>query len=139
MQAAVTLRKIGARPIEGEPDLANLWAERARLLGTKETKLPLWRGRVLGPAYRYGELAANARFRTRQSFIAGQKANVVVEPQGGVKLELAVSDDTGAPVCQVSASSKSLGCQWVPTFTGTNDIDIVNIENRPVRFYLILN
>lgn len=139
MQAAITLRQIGARPVEGEPDLADLWDERARLLGTKETRLPLWRGRVLGPAYRYGELAANARFTTRQSFIAGQKANVVVEPRGGVKLELAVNDDAGAPVCQVSASSKTLGCQWVPTFTGTNVIDIVNTEARPVRFYLILN
>lgn len=139
MQAAIALRQIGARPGEGEPDLAILWAERARSLGTKAIRLPLWRGRVLGPAYRYGELAANGRFTTRQSFIAGQKANVVVEPRGGVKLELSVNDDTGAPVCQVSASTKTLGCQWVPTFTGTNVIDIVNIETRPVRFYLILN
>lgn len=139
MKAAVRLHQLGARPVEGEPDLVQVWADKARAAGVKVPAFHQWRGRVLGPAYRRGELQAGGRFSTRQSFIAGQTADVAVEPVGMVQLGLGVRDDEGKSVCEVNASRPPLGCRWVPSFTAISIITISNPEPRPVKFYLILN
>jgi hypothetical protein len=139
MKAAVRLRQLGGQPAEGETDLAELWGKMAKAMGAKVPLEPDLRGRVLGPAYRVGELPAGGRFSTRQSFIAGLRADVAVEPVGSVQLELGVNDGEGKPVCRVHASRKILGCRWVPTVTEVNEIIIINSDTRPVKFYLILN
>lgn len=139
IEAAVKLRQLGGRPEAGEPDLAAVWTAMAKVMGAKPRFEPDLRGRVLGPAYRLGELKAGGRFSTRQSFIAGLRADVAVEPVGSVQLELGVNDGEGKPVCRVGASRKVLGCRWVPTVTEVNTITVTNPDTRSVKFYLILN
>lgn len=137
LSAATRLEKLGAHPVDGEPDLAAEWKAKAISLGAAPDA-PVWRGRVLGPAYRQGTLAANSRFETRQSFIAGQKADISVEAENGA-LELSVRDDDGSVVCQVAASLRTAGCLWVPPFTGPNTIAITNSHSRQVRYVLVTN
>ncbi len=139
MRAAMQLYRLGAHPVEGEPDLARIWGDKAQALGVAPVVMRPWRGRVLGPAYRRGVLAAGARFSTRQSFVAGQGADVTVQPVEGAQLELVVSEGDGRLVCAVSASREALGCRWVPTVTDINVITVTNPAPHAGRFYLILN
>ncbi len=138
MAAAMKLETLGAHPAEGENDLAAAWKTRASALGAKAPDAPPWRGRFLGPAYRHGTLAANASFATRQSFIAGQKADISVESEMDA-LELKVWDDDGKPVCQVTTSARLLGCRWIPPFSGPSTITIANRRAEPARYILVLN
>jgi hypothetical protein len=138
MRAATRLQALGAHPVDGQADLAADWKARALALGAKPSDDPVWRGRLLGPAYRQGTLAPNGRFETRQSFIAGQKADVSVEA-GNVALELSVSDEDGKAVCQVTNATRSLGCRWVPPFTGPNTIAITNTQAVTARYVLVTN
>jgi hypothetical protein len=139
MQAAMRLHRLGAHPVEGEPDLARIWADKAQALGVAPAATRPWRGRVLGPAYRSGVLPAGAQFTTRQSFVAGQRADVTVQPVEGAQLALAVSEGDSKMVCAVSASREALGCRWVPTVTDINVITVTNPGPHAGRFYLILN
>lgn len=138
MAAAVKLETLGARPAEGEGDLAVAWKIKASAMGAKASDAPPWRGRLLGPAYRQGTLAANASFETRQSFIAGQKADISVESEMDA-LELKVWDDDGKPVCQVTTSARLLGCRWIPSFSGPSTITIANRKAEPARYILVIN
>ncbi|ESQ75059.1 hypothetical protein [Asticcacaulis sp. AC402] len=136
---AQALSLMGARPEDGAPDLARQWATRARALGARPTTAVAFRGRTLGPGYRSGKVSANGAFRTRQTYSAGQRAEIVLVPVDDAPLSLEVRDDEGASVCAVAPSTRNLGCRWVPTFTGANEIEVRNDNPVTVNFYIVLN
>lgn len=136
---ARALSLIGARPQDGAPDLARQWANRAKALGAAPASTPPFRGRTLGPGYRSGRISAHGAFRTRQTYNAGQRAEIVVVPGDDMPLSLEVLDDEGTAVCSVAASTRNLGCRWVPSFTGANTIEVGNDNPHPVNFYIVLN
>ena len=136
---ARALSLMGARPEDGAPDLAREWAGKAKDMGAKSDGAVAFRGRTLGPGYRSGRVSANSQFRTRQNFNAGQRAEIVLVPVDDAPLSLAVRDDDGESVCSVAPSTRNLGCRWVPTFTGANEIEVRNDTAQTVNFYMVLN
>jgi hypothetical protein len=138
MAAAIRLRQLGARPVEGAPNLVVQWRKQAMALGARSPATPPFRGRILGPAYRYGEIAPHERFRTQQSFIAGQVAEVLVTPISKASLHLNVTDDAGQSVCVTSSGAGKLACRWAPRFSGSADIVIENADQSVASYYLVL-
>ncbi|EGF93630.1 hypothetical protein ABI_20710 [Asticcacaulis biprosthecium C19] len=136
---AQALALMGAKPEEGAPDLARQWAATAKTLGARPATAVAFRGRTLGPGYRSGKVTANGAFRTRQTYNAGQRAEIVLVPVDAEPLSLEVRDDEGEPVCAVAPSTRNLGCRWVPTFTGSNEIEVRNDNPVTVNFYIVLN
>lgn len=135
---AQALIRLGAHSDDG-PDLAKVWMRRARELGVTPREEVAFRGRTLGPGYRQGHIGAHGHFQTHQSFNAGQRAEIVLVPIDEAPLSLDVVDDEGAPICSVAPSTRNLGCRWVPSFTGTSDINVNNDNDRDVSFYIVLN
>lgn len=129
---------LGATPEGGAPDLAREWRRKAAQMGA-HISTDTFRGRTLGPAYRQGRVGPGASFHTRQSFNAGQRAEISVVPQDDAPLSLSVTDDDGRQICDVAPSTRNLGCRWVPTFTGSSDINVDNSNDRAVAFYIVLN
>ena len=136
---AQALIRMGAHNEDDTADLADVWLRRARELGVAPRDEVAFRGRTLGPGYRQGHIGAHGHFRTHQSFNAGQRAEIVLVPIDDAPLSLDVVDDEGAPICTVAPSTRNLGCRWVPSFTGTSDIDVNNDNDRDVSFYIVLN
>lgn len=137
LRAADRLDSLGAHPETGE-DIAAHWRETAAGLGT-DIRTTVSRGRTLGPAYSARDVTAMGRFATRQSFNAGEKANIAVVSPGGENLQLSVLDDDGAPACRQSRVSKRISCTWVPLWTGLFRIEVENAGDRSTWFYLITN
>ena len=137
LRAADRLDGLGAHPETGE-DIAAYWRKAAADLGA-DIRTTVSRGRTLGPAYSARDVAAMGRFATRQSFNAGEKANIAVVSPGEVNLHLSVLDDDGAPACSQSLVSKRISCTWVPLWTGLFRIEVENAGDQPARFYLITN
>ncbi len=135
---AQALIRMGAHSDDGT-DLADVWLRRAHDLGVHDRTDVAFRGRTLGPGYRQGHIGAHGHFRTHQSFNAGQRAEIVLVPIDDAPLSLDVVDDEGAAICSVAPSTRNLGCRWVPSFTGTSDIDVNNDNDRDVSFYIVLN
>ena len=135
---AQALIRTGAHSEDGN-DLADVWLRRAHDLGVAPRTEVAFRGRTLGPGYRQGHINAHGHFRTHQSFNAGQRAEIVLVPIDEAPLSLDVVDDEGSPICSVAPSTRNLGCRWVPSFTGTSDIDVNNDNDRDVSFYIVLN
>ncbi|ESQ88945.1 hypothetical protein ABAC460_14280 [Asticcacaulis sp. AC460] len=136
---AQALALMGAKPEDGAPDLARQWATTAKTLGARPSTAVAFRGRTLGPGYRSGKVTANGAFRTRQTYNAGQRAEIVLVPVDAAPLSLEVRDDEGEPVCAVAPSTRNLGCRWVPAFTGSNEIEVRNDNSVTVNFYIVLN
>lgn len=137
VQAAERLDSLGAHPETGE-DIAAHWRVAAAGLGA-DIRADVPRGRTLGPAYSARDVGGMERFATRQSFNAGEKANIAVVSPGGENLQLSVLDDDGAPACRQSRVSKRISCTWVPLWTGLFRIEVENAGDRSTRFYLITN
>lgn len=135
---AQALIRMGAHSEDGT-DLADVWLRRAQALGVAPRTEVAFRGRTLGPGYRQGHINAHGHFRTHQSFNAGQRAEIVLVPIDEAPLSLDVVDDEGAAICSVAPSTRNLGCRWVPSFTGTSDINVNNDNDRDVSFYIVLN
>ena len=135
---AQALIRTGAHSEDGN-DLADAWLRRAHDLGVAPRVEVTFRGRTLGPGYRQGHIGAHGHFRTHQSFNAGQRAEIVLVPIDEAPLSLDVVDDEGAAICSVAPSTRNLGCRWVPSFTGTSDINVNNDNDRDVSFYIVLN
>ncbi|KUR70924.1 hypothetical protein AQZ52_14005 [Novosphingobium fuchskuhlense] len=137
MQAAIALATSGAKPIEGEPDLARAWAHQAVLWGAPPAVIPAERGRMLGPGYRAITLNAGSDFHTRQVFTGGQSARVEVLALSGGGFTLSVSEDQSTPLCRRTADSGRVACTWVPLYSLPHDITVSNARARPGRFYLV--
>lgn len=138
MQVAEQMMRLDAYPL-GSQDMADAWATRASSLGTRYKPATIMRGRTIGPGYRDGQIAPHSQFSTRQNFNAGQRAEIIIVPLDGARLSLQVSNDEGRSVCRVSASTRNLGCRFVPTYTGANLIEVSNETDATVSFYIVLN
>ncbi|WP_379548888.1 hypothetical protein ACFCW2_06890 [Qipengyuania sp. DSG2-2] len=140
------LRSAGARQSEDAPDeaasLETRWLAAARALDPS-ANIPPMRGRVLGPSYQRGTVAAGSAKVTTQLYLAGKKAKVALAGQGpaaarsGLRLEIRQSD--GKPVCLRPSGSGKTGCEWIPLFSGRYEITVANSGSQPVQFTLVSN
>lgn len=137
MKAAVALATSGAKPAQGEPDLARAWAHQAVLWGALPAMIPAERGRLVGPGYRMITLNPGSDFHTRQVFTGGQSARVEVLALSGGGFTLSVSEDQSAPLCRRSADSGRVACVWVPLYSLPHEIVVNNVRAQPGRFYLV--
>lgn len=136
MVAARKLAALGARQaIPGEPDLAASWS--ATQHGGDAA--PIFRGRMLGPAYRKGLVSAGAQIRIEQVFMAGQVAEVVVAPSTGAQLNLTVANPAGQEVCKRRVLGPPGKCSWRPPFAGRYWVEISNSGARDANFFLVVN
>jgi hypothetical protein len=138
LQAAQRLDSLGAHPQDNTEDIARRWRQMATALGVKDTS-SVTRGRTLGPSYSLRTLETGQSFATRQSFNAGQKADIAITPLMKQSLQLKISNDEGASICMQTVSDHSQGCSWVPLWTGLFGIEVTNTGPQPSRFYLITN
>ncbi len=142
MAAAIKLADIEAHPADADGvNLALIWAKQARAWGAKANPSPQWRGRMLGPGYRQITLAGGTQYRTRQIFTAGQKARVqaIGMPSGAFSLVIAEdgTDSATTPLCQRHGANGTLSCEWIPTYSGPNDIALSNKQAKSAKFYLL--
>ena len=134
--AARTLTAFGAKPADSEtPDLAQIWASQAR-----DGAAPLvYRGRILGPAYRNGSIIPGSTTATEQLFLAGQLAHVTVSASRGALLNLAITDSKGKAVCQIMVGQPVGSCKWIPLFSERFQVTIDNNGPQNARYFLVVN
>lgn len=136
LAAASLLDGAGARPADGEDDLAALWREQAAALGEA---VPPVRGRIAGPAYRNGVIGAGEAALLRDSFHSGRAARVSVQTRGTGTLRLSIRRADGEAVCETLAGAAPVTCQWVPVWSEPFHIEITNLTAGTVAYYLITN
>jgi hypothetical protein len=127
------LDQLGARPADPAADPLPGWRE---ALPSKMAQ-PL-RGRMLGPAYRRGTLAAGASMTLMQLFDGGRQARVAVAAAGAMPLRMAVLDDGGKAVCPDHVAPRG-ACRWVPPFSGRHQIIVTNAGDAPSAYYLVID
>lgn len=137
MSAAAALDAAGAHPEADTPNLARQWRAEALAWGAKDDAP--WRGRTLGPAYRRGRVGGHSTFTTRQSFNAGQSAEISVATLSGGPLDLSVRNDDGDQTCRVSVSEREGGCRWIPVWTGVFTLTLDNTGDDASVFYIVTN
>ena len=136
MAAARTLAALGARPaVAGEPDLAASWLAQEQ----GADKEPVYRGRMLGPAYRKGLIGAGADVLIEQVFMAGQVAEVVLSPSDGARLNLTIAGPSGQEVCKSLVLRPPGKCSWRPPFAGRYQVRINNSGAQCASFFLVVN
>jgi len=138
MHVAEQLFRLEAYPLDGQ-DMADSWASQASAMGAQYRPTNIMRGRTVGPGYRDGQIGPHSQFATRQNFNAGQRAEIIIVPLDGARLSLQVSNDEGRSLCRVAASTRNLGCRFVPAYTGANLIEVSNDSDTTVSFYIVLN
>lgn len=139
IRATQILTVIGARPADAKADdLVKQWSEIA-LLQNPELAAPVYRGRILGPAYKSGTVLGSSSLVVEQLFLAGKKATVALVPSQQSKLTIHVSNSEGAPVCVKPGVKKKASCQWLPIFTDRFEIRIQNNSQSNVKYHLVLN
>jgi len=124
---------LGARPAEGLDDRLAGWRRTAGSL-----REPPMRGRVLGPAYRNGQLSPGASVRLAQLFDGGRAARVAVAAPGKGALDFIVLDADNKPVCPPASVGTQL-CQWTPLYSGRYEIVLVNRGLKPAGYYLVID
>lgn len=130
-RALSMLDRIGAAPHDSEAsdNLQDL-RKAARL-----KSLPPMRGRLLGPAYRRGELGVGQQLQIQQLFAAGQTAEAAVLGAKNAPFSLTVRQEDEPPVCEKSWRP----CKWQPQFTRRYTITIRNEGQVPARYYLAMD
>jgi len=137
LAAARSLEALGAKPRDGEADLAEHWRGLALARGIAD-KTPPVRGRALGPGYSRGTLPAGAALSTEQVFLAGQKAEIALVPQVGRNLAIRISARDKV-ICERARAAPRVTCSWLPVFTNRVAIRVANQSREPARFYLVSN
>jgi hypothetical protein len=138
LDSAQLLKDLGAKPAEGQDDLAASWTQQAQDHGLTKSALA-FRGRALGPAYRRGSLGARGSMTVRQLFFAGQRAQISVAPaHGAAKLSMRVQGADGNTLCAKPIGGSQADCAWLPLFTDRYDIVIENSGSAPAAFYLVV-
>lgn len=96
------------------------------------------RGRVLGPAYQSGILAAGARIDTEQVLMGGKAVSIAAgsAPKGGLRLRIARAD--GKTVCEQSPAH-ARECRFVPTYTQRYRIELFNTGKQDARYHLVFD
>jgi len=124
--AAAVLNSEGARAMPGGADLAAGWAGRQ----------PAYRTRALGPAYRDVTLAAGQNLHLEQTFLAGQRAQIVAAAIGQAAFDLTVDEGEGRRPCP--SQNRRARCDWIPTATTRIAIDLFNRSQASDRFVIVL-
>lgn len=124
---------LGARPAEAADDRMAIWRRTAHA-----TLEPPMRGRVLGPAYRNGQLPPGSTVRLAQLFDGGRAARVAVAAPGKGTLDFLVLDAENKPVCP-PASVGTQQCQWTPLYSARYEIVLVNRGSQPAGYYLVID
>lgn len=138
--AARTLAALGARPaVPGDPDLAASWSATTAAAARGADAEPVYRGRMLGPAYRKGSISAGAEVLIEQVFMAGQVAEVVLSPSGGAQLNLTIADPAGQEVCNSRILRPQGRCSWRPPFASRYRVRISNSGAQEANFFLVVN
>lgn len=124
----------GVVPAEGEENPLIEW--RQRLPEQLDTQ-PL-RGRTLGAAFRRGVINPGQKLEFRQSFLAGQPAEVAVVVAGLSTFALEVIDEDGGVICRSRKATRSATCKWVPDYSGANIIKLRNEDRSVTGFVMVL-
>lgn len=130
-RALTTLDRLGVRAAPGSGDDAI--AEWRELAAPSVT--PLFRGRLLGPAFRRGWLDAGQVIRVEQLFVSGQVATVSVASNPTAPLQLGISGPGEAVPCRNGGRE----CNWMPLFTQRYTITLSNRGGQRARFYLVVD
>lgn len=124
--------QLGARPAtEAEEAILAGWQQRAAP-GT-----PPMRGRLHGPGFQTGWIAAGSAIEVEQTFLSGQRAAIAVEATRGSTLGLAVADGSDETICN-RASRRRSACEWVPVFTRRHIIRIANPGTARAYYHLAM-
>ncbi|WP_430429726.1 hypothetical protein [Parasphingorhabdus sp.] len=139
MRAAQILAAVGARPADSNADnLADTWAQIASRQNP-QLVAPIYRGRLLGPAYKSGTITGNGSIVIEQLFLAGKKATVALVPAAASKLTIHVKNGNGEPICVKPKVKEKASCQWLPVFTDRFEIRVQNQSQTSVKYHLVLN
>lgn len=123
------LDRIGLRPsTPSESEMVATWRREARL------RPVAWRGRMLGPAFRQGLLAAGQHVEFAQVFSGGQRATVAMRSVPGDPISMRITSSTGASVCIEQAR-----CTWLPRFTERATVRLENTTVSPGRFVVVVD
>ncbi|WP_198507717.1 hypothetical protein [Qipengyuania seohaensis] len=96
------------------------------------------RGRVLGPAYLSGNLAAGARINTEQVLLGGKAVSIAAGTTPKDALRLRVVRDDGKMVCEKSPAH-ARECRFVPTYTQRFRIELYNAGQEDARYHLVFD
>jgi hypothetical protein len=133
------LHATGAHPAEeSAPSLDRVWSAVARRHGETAT-LPPDRGRPLGPAYRRARIGPGGTASLQQLFLAGQRAEIALMPNGPAALVLEVNDAEGRRICTRRAEEPPANCAWLPVYTTRHSITIKNEGRAPADYFLVVN
>ena len=125
-RAAAVLTGENAHAMVGSEDVAAGWGGRQ----------PAYRMRALGPAYRGVTLAPGQALHLEQTFLAGQRAQVVAASGGRAPFELTIDDGEGRRPCPTQ--DRRARCDWIPTATTRIAIDLYNRGSASDRFVIVL-
>lgn len=123
----------GAKPFSThEKSVLKTWRDSALV-----SESPM-RGRVLGPAYYSGSLAAGARISTEQVLLGGKAVTIATGtvPKDSFRLRIARGD--GRIICERSPAH-ARECRFVPTYTQRYRIELYNAGVKDARYYLVLD
>lgn len=137
--AARTLARMGAHPIDGQEDLVTTWARQAIAMGAPPGGAVVFRGRVLGPAYRRVQLSPAQKDVSSASFLAGQQASVTVTPVGNGHVDLRVHGANQSVACTVQRRRDGHLCEWLPLYTERYTITVSAGARAPVTAFVVLN
>lgn len=99
--------------------------------------IPL-RGRVLGPAYLTGTLAAGAEIDTEQLLMGGQSVSIAAgtAPRKGLRLRIIRGD--GKTVCE-QTPAHARECRFVPSYTQRFRIVLQNTGAGEARYHIVFD
>jgi hypothetical protein len=134
--AVEVLARLGARPAdESETDIVAAWRAESGVTPADT----VYRGRILGPAYRSGLVAPKMPVDTEQLFLAGQLASLSIAPSKGARLKLTVTNGAGDSICSVAVRAPTAACRWTPIYAERVKISIQNLGTTPANYFLVVN
>jgi hypothetical protein len=135
-RAVEVLMRLGARPADAQQaDVLTVWRAESGISPTD----PVYRGRILGPAYRSGSVVPGIPVDTEQLFLAGQLASLSVVPSRGAKLGLTVTNGSGTAICNVAVRAPTATCHWTPVYADRVKISIQNLGPTAAKYFLVVN
>ena len=132
-RAIAMLDAYGARPLDPEADPVAAWRSTAHM-----PQPPPYRGRLLGPAYKAGQLPPGTSVRLPQLFNGGRIARVAVATPAQAAIEFAVLDAEARPVCP-PARARNPECTWTPLYSGRFEIVLSNSSASAAGYYLVID
>lgn len=128
-----SLRASGlARREDADRDVLAIWAD-----ATGVESSP-YRGRLLGPAYVRGELAAGEVWRSAQTFKSGVPSTLAVSHEGSGPVRMKVRDQSARAICDPGRVSKP-ACRFTPMYTQRYEIELVNEGRGRAVYFLVFD